>query len=206
MGLGRVLKYLLRTFKIDHFIDEVRNERKINQLKNSSTSHAETIFTIEAKILNHQNNPTKIKIGRKTMIKGVLNVFPNSGKINIGNYCFVGENSYIWSQESVIIKDYVLISHNVNIIDTNSHELNDDERALSVKNFLEFGHPEVDVNIITGAIKIEARAWINFNATILKGVTIGEGAIVAAGAVVTKDVPPYAVVAGNPAVVIKMLK
>jgi acetyltransferase-like isoleucine patch superfamily enzyme len=206
MRLSRIIKFLLRTFKIDFFIDEVKNERKINQLKSLSTWHDETIFTVEAKISNHQNNPAKIKIGKKTMIKGILNVFPNSGEISIGNYCFIGENSHIWSQESVIIKDYVLISHNVNIIDTNSHELDDDERALSVKNFLEHGHPEVDINIITSPIKIEDRVWINFNATILKGVTIGQGAIVAAGAVVTKDVPAYAVVGGNPASVIKMLK
>lgn len=50
------------------------------------------------------------------------------------------------------------------------------------------------------------KVWIGFNAIILKGVTIGEGAIVAAGAVVTKDVPAWTVVAGNPAVVVKKLK
>lgn len=49
-------------------------------------------------------------------------------------------------------------------------------------------------------------AWIGFNAIILKGVTIGEGAVVGAGAVVTKDVPPYTVVAGNPAGVVKKLQ
>lgn len=206
MVLGRLLKFLLKAFKVDFFIDEIKDERKIAQLKSLSTCHDETVFTVEAKILNHQNNSAKIKIGKKTMIKGILNIFPNSGEISIGNYCFIGENSNVWSQESVIIKDYVLISHNVNIIDTNSHELNDDERAVSVRNFLEYGHPELDGNIITSPIKIEDRAWISFNATILKGVTIGQGAIVAAGAVVTKDVPPYAVVAGNPATVIKMLK
>ncbi|MGC8751800.1 DapH/DapD/GlmU-related protein, partial [Hydrotalea sp.] len=52
-------------------------------------------------------------------------------------------------------------------------------------------------------IKIADKAWIGFNVIILKGVTIGEGAIVGAGSVVTKDVPPYAVVAGNPAKIIK---
>lgn len=50
-------------------------------------------------------------------------------------------------------------------------------------------------------IKICDKAWIGFNAIILKGVTIGEGAVVGAGAVVTHDVPPWTIVAGNPAVV-----
>jgi galactoside O-acetyltransferase len=52
-------------------------------------------------------------------------------------------------------------------------------------------------------VTIESKAWIGFNVIILKGVTIGEGAIVGAGSVVTKDVPPYTIVGGNPARVIR---
>lgn len=50
-----------------------------------------------------------------------------------------------------------------------------------------------------GAVEIGDRAWIAFRAIILPGVTIGEGAVVAAGSVVTKDVPPFTIVAGVPA-------
>ena len=64
-----------------------------------------------------------------------------------------------------------------------------------------------DWSVVRSApIVIEDRAWIGFNAIILKGVTIGEGSVVAAGAVVTKDVEPYTVVAGNPARVVKRLE
>lgn len=55
-------------------------------------------------------------------------------------------------------------------------------------------------------VKICNKVWIGFNAIILKGVTIGEGAIVAAGAVVTKDVPAWTVVAGNPATIVKKIE
>jgi maltose O-acetyltransferase len=54
-------------------------------------------------------------------------------------------------------------------------------------------------------IKIGNNVWINFNSIILKGVTIGDGSIIAAGAVVTKDIPPFVMVAGNPARIIKHL-
>ena len=59
--------------------------------------------------------------------------------------------------------------------------------------------------INTKEIIIKNNAWIGMRSIILKGVTIGEGAIVAAGSVVTKDVPPYTLVAGNPAVIKKKL-
>ena len=58
-------------------------------------------------------------------------------------------------------------------------------------------------DVIRKPIVIKDKAWIGFNSIILKGVTIGEGAIVGAGSVVTKDVPPYTIVAGNPARIVR---
>ncbi|RYE37966.1 MAG: acyltransferase [Sphingobacteriales bacterium] len=124
----------------------------------------------------------------------------------MGDNCYLGENSIIWSGESVRIGDNVLISHNVNIIDSNSHELDHLERAEGFKSLIENGHPKEKGSIITSPIIIKDYAWVSFNSIILKGVTVGEGAVVAAGSVVTKDVPDYSIVAGNPAVVVKYLK
>jgi acetyltransferase-like isoleucine patch superfamily enzyme len=61
-------------------------------------------------------------------------------------------------------------------------------------------------NIKMADIIIEDKVWIGFNVIILKGVKIGEGAVIGAGSVVTKDVPPYHIVAGNPAKIIKKIK
>ncbi len=66
-------------------------------------------------------------------------------------------------------------------------------------------HWDTKGNIITSPIVIKDYAWISFGSTVLKGVTIGKGAIVAAGSVVTRDVPDWTVVAGNPAKNIKTL-
>ncbi len=157
----------------------------------------------EAKVINLQNNKHNIVIGNYTHIRGNLQIFNYGGKIQIGNYCYLGENSYLWSGESVIIEDHVLISHNVNIIDSNSHELNHSDRKKGYNEIISIGHPSNKGSIITMPIVIKKNAWISFNVIILKGVTIGEGAIVAAGSVVTKDVPDFAVVAGNPARIVK---
>lgn len=158
-----------------------------------------------SKIYNLQNNKHSIKIEEKTHIKGELLVFKFGGKIKIGSNSFIGEGTRIWSGERIEIGNNVLISHNVNIIDTNSHEINNIERAQGYKNLLENGHSAIKGNIECKSIIIQDYAWINFNASILKGVRIGQGAIVAAGSIVTKDVPEFTLVAGNPAKVIKHL-
>jgi acetyltransferase-like isoleucine patch superfamily enzyme len=165
-----------------------------------------TRFTMSAKVENISKQRYNIIINENTIIEGRLVVFNYGGEIKIGNNSYIGLGSNIWSGESVIIGDNVLISHNVNIIDTNSHEMDHLERAERYSSLIKKGHPKDKSSIITGKIVIEDYAWISFGATILKGVTIGEGAIVAACAVVTKDVPPFTVVAGNPAVVVKKLK
>ncbi|QTE47088.1 hypothetical protein J3L21_19740 [Mucilaginibacter rubeus] len=106
----------------------------------------------------------------------------------------------------ITIGDHVLISHNVHIVDTNSHEVQHDERAESfMKTVKNGGNYLVKGSVQTAPIIIEDHVWINFNVIILKGVTIGTGAIIAAGSVVTKDVAPFTLVGGNPAKFIKSL-
>lgn len=88
----------------------------------------------------------------------------------------------------ITIEDEVLIGPRVNLV-TESHPLNpNDRRALTTK-----------------PITIKQRAWIGAGATILPGVTVGENAVVAAGAVVSKDVPNNMIVGGVPARVIKSI-
>jgi acetyltransferase-like isoleucine patch superfamily enzyme len=138
------------------------------------------------------------------MIRGELFVFAHGGRIEIGHDCYIGENSRIWSGASVTIRDHVLISHNVSIMDNLTHPLDTIERRQQVRAIYESGHPR-DIRLDDKPVIIDRDAWVGAHAIVLKGVTIGEGAIVGAGAVVTKDVPPYTVVAGNPARVVRAL-
>jgi len=178
------------------------NERKCNQhTTNNGGKYHET-----AVVDNHQKNPEKIVIGTNTHIRGELTIFKYGGEIKIGDNCYVGESSKIRSGESIVIGHNVLISHNVNIMDNSAHEIDHIERAEAYLSLLNNGFPSTKGSIKTSPIIIKDHVWVNFNAIILSGVTVGEGSIIAAGAIVTKDIPPFVLAAGIPAKVIKNLK
>lgn len=203
--LKKIAVALIRITKI-HILIKSANEKDNILACKANTISNEAVFLKEAIVENFSNNPGNITIGNGTYIRGELCVFKYGGRITIGENVYIGESSKIRSGEHIQIGNNVLISHNVNIMDTNAHEIDHLERAEGYLNLIKSGHAEIKGSIKTAPVIIEDYVWINFNSIILKGVTIGEGAIVAAGATVTKDVPPYVVVGGNPAKIIRYLK
>jgi acetyltransferase-like isoleucine patch superfamily enzyme len=157
-----------------------------------------------ARIRNIRGDTDKIVIGQHSYILGELLTFAHGGEIQIGAWCYVGEGSRIWSAVSVEIGNRVLISHSVNIFDSLTHPLRAAARHEQVKQIFGLGHPR-QISLDESPVKICDDAWIGAGAMVLRGVTVGEGGIVAAGAVVTRDVPPYCIVAGNPAIVVREL-
>ncbi|OOQ58360.1 hypothetical protein BC343_10460 [Mucilaginibacter pedocola] len=184
-------------------MEETRQAKHVHNIQYNLVSNGATFYP-EATVVNGRDR-SKIVVGNSTHVRGTLYVFKYGGEITIGENCYVGDHSRIWSGDAITIGNNVQISHNVNIIDTNAHELDAHERAERYADLIKNGAWADKGSILTAPIVIHDYAWISFNATILKGVTIGEGAIVGACAVVTKDVPPYTLVAGNPARVIKTL-
>lgn len=164
-----------------------------------------SILYEESRIHNLQQNKFKINIGINTHIRGELLIWPYGNGISIGNNSFVGKNSTIWAGDKITIGNGVLIAHNVTIIDSDSHEIDFKEREEKFVEMIQNGHPRYKGNVKTAPIIIEDNAWISYNVCILKGVTIGKAAIVGAGSVVTKDVLPFTVVAGNPARIVKRI-
>ncbi len=106
--------------------------------------------------------------------------------ITIGKDVFINSGCHFQDQGGIMIGDGSLIGHNV-VLATINHDLN----------------PENNRKNHYASIKIGSHVWIGSNATVLPGVTIGDWAVVAAGAVVTKDIPPYTVAGGVPARVLK---
>jgi maltose O-acetyltransferase len=142
-----------------------------------------------------------IRIGANVTIHGHLET-QGRGRIEIGDYTNIRYETYIGAVESIIIGRYVIMSHDIFIYDNNNHPLSPRLRQdLSQSRF------EASLNAWTNAasapIVIEDNVWIGFGAVILKGVRIGRGSIIGAQAVVTKDIPPFCVAAGNPAKPVK---
>lgn len=124
-------------------------------------------------------------LGEDSMVMG-----PISGScissMKIGRKVFINSGLLAMARGGITIEDGVMIAANVQLLSNN--------------------HDPYDLNILTcKPVLIKRQAWIGAGATILPGICIGEHAIVGAAAVVTKDVPDYAVVAGNPARIIKTL-
>lgn len=153
----------------------------------------------EARLENFLGFENAISIGANTHIRGRLLTYPSGGRISIGDYCYFGESGNIWSACSIEIGNNVLIAHNVDIFDHDTHPTSPIERHEHYKNIITSGHPKAPPNWNEKPVKICDDAWIACRSIILKGVTIGKCAIVAAGSVVTKSVEPYTIVAGNPA-------
>jgi acetyltransferase-like isoleucine patch superfamily enzyme len=163
-------------------------------------------FMPTAVVENMRNDPALVKVGRSTVIRGQLTTFAHGGQIQIGEYCYVGEGTRIWSAASIVIGNRVLISHGVNIHDTDSHPFDTEARHQHYKRIIEQGHPTLnEFGIISTPVIIEDDVWICFGSSILKGVTVGKGSIVAACAVVTRDVVSGVIVAGNPARIVRKL-
>lgn len=150
----------------------------------------------------------KIELGDNTWFCGTMNVFPHNQDcfIKIGKDCYIGDHSRLWVGIGITIGDRVLIAHNVNIFDTTTHPIDKKVRYEHENLVKATGMPiEKFDTIYESPVIIEDDVWIGCNCVILKGVTIGEGAIVSAGSVVTKDVPANTMVAGNPAKIVKVL-
>ena len=177
----------------------MRERRK----KSSCRVGDDVVLYPESRVDNILGRRDAIWIGAHSRIRGQLVLYGHGGSISIGESCFLGEHSRIWSAARITIGNRVLISHGVNIHDNNAHSLSAASRHLHAKEIFSRGHPRVmEDPPIAAPVLIEDDAWLGFNSTVLKGVTVGRGAIVAAGTMVTKDVPPYTIVAGNPARVV----
>lgn len=143
--------------------------------------------------------PAGIRIGAESFVmkNAILHVYnfrdlPHAG-IVIGERSLIGEGCVLRGQGGITIGDDVFLAPLVQMLAVN-HVYRDTSRPISLQ------------GITTQGITVENGAWIGGGAILLDGVRVGRNAVVGAGAVVTRDVPPFTVVAGNPARVVRDLR
>ena len=135
-------------------------------------------------------------------MRGELFIFGHGGRIQIGDWCFIGENSKLWSGASIRVGDRVMIAHDVNVFDNQTHPIDHVQRHEHFRSILTKGHPR-NIDLGDRPVIIDDDAWLGAGSSILRGVTVGKRAIVASRAVVTHDVPDDCIVAGNPARIVR---
>ena len=167
------------------------------------TAFIETSFSF---LLFRSEAPDGLRIGRgaSTYMGTMFDVGPR-GRVRLGDYALV-HGARIICDAAVEIGDYALISWNVVLMDTYRVPLDPAERRRVVERVSSLVPRRLEGDVPARPIRIARNVWIGFDACVLPGVSIGEGAVVGARSVVTADVEPYTVVAGNPARAVRRLE
>jgi acetyltransferase-like isoleucine patch superfamily enzyme len=176
--------------------------RSAAALATSAARHSAAIapgarFLSGGSVSNIAGRPERISVGTGSRIAGQLLVFRHGGTIRIGEWCYVGEGSRVWSASRIDIGNRVLISHGVNVHDCDSHSRDAEARHRQFRAIAVSGHPQEIEDIDSRPIEIEDDVWIGFNAIVLKGSRIGARTIVAAGSIVMGDVAPDSLYIGT---------
>lgn len=194
----KIIRYILFIFRK---IESLLHSIKLSLIKLQFRSYGQETDFGKCVLFKGRNF---ISIGSNCFIDdfSVITAWPDyrgqhlSPSLSIGNDCHIGAYNHITAIKNIMIGDGVLTGKWVTITD-NSHGLLIPEQMHIPPAFRPL-HSK-------GEVIIEKNVWICDKVTITAGVSIGEGCVIAANAVVTKSVPPYSLVAGNPAKVIKSL-
>lgn len=166
------------------------------------TSYVETTFSF---YLYRSVVSKGVRIGRgaSAYLGTMFDVGPK-GRVSLGNYALVN-GARIICDEEIKIGDYALISWNVLLMDTYRVPIDPVARRLELEQIPQRNPRYIDSNAPARPIHIKSNVWIGFDACVLPGVTIGEGSIIGARSVITENVEPHTVMAGNPARIIRRL-
>jgi maltose O-acetyltransferase len=146
---------------------------------------------LQMEVVPNIQGSVKVYLGDDVNLSGFTilsgRIFPDP-EFRVGNRTFIGSGCLFMVAKSITIGDDVLIAAYCNVSDFSAHPLDPDKRAAA---------EQVDPEDVR-PVRIGNKAWLGRGATVLPGVTIGEGAVIGAATVVTKDVPPGHICVGNP--------
>lgn len=187
---------------ISLFYSFLRWRKKRLFRKNATINVSKVHISDKANIfLSFGSDKNDIVIADECIVEGTLSSQAH-GKIIMGKRSKIGADSHIRCVDKVILGDFSAIANHTVICDNNNHPVNPEDRIfmrMTPINSDERSWKYAD----HAPIVIGKNVWIGEYVRICKGVTIGDGSVIAANAVVTKDVPPNSIAAGNPARIVK---
>ncbi|MDA9267063.1 acyltransferase [Salibacteraceae bacterium] len=205
MGLITKLKSAIKTL-VGRDQSSISRNLKLGLVSIGDSSETQgVILEIRA-----EDKKTYFTVGDNTIVSGHFVIENSSGSISIGSNSFIGGGMFV-SAKGISIGNDVMISWGCTFMDNDAHSLDWKNRKNDVRDWKrgldedKIGKYKDWSTVGADQIIVRDKAWVGFNCIILKGINIGEGAIVAAGSVVTKNVEPYTLVGGNPARFIKAL-
>lgn len=166
------------------------------------SAYIETTFSFHL-YRSKQSGGIQYGRGASTYLGTMFDVGPH-GRVKLGD-CALVHGARIICDAEISIGDYALISWNVVLMDTYRIPANLQARRAELELVPARDPRFLAAEVQARPIRIERNVWIGFDACVLPGVTIGEGSIVGARSVVIENVPPYTIVGGNPARVIREL-
>lgn len=189
---------------IAKIIDSFRNRVRFRRVASLGEFSVNSSALFKAGVsFGYYVNPAEcaIQAGAQSLINGTISFERSSARLQIGRNTAINGGTMFVLADRITIGDNVWISFDCLILDHDGHASDPSIRRQDLPDF--FGGRPKDWSVVKRSpISIEDDVWIGARAIILKGVTVGQASIVAAGAVVTKDVPAYSIVGGNPATII----
>ena len=198
-GLWRLSQWIATIERVRAHLAKKRVRRKCGRLGEGLVCGAGTRLYLEGA------SPEQISLGKYVSLLETDLICYEKGSLSIGDYCWFSLRTQVISASSITIGPHSIFARDVYISDTNEHPLDPMLRRRETIAALESGKPPDRYLADTKPVVIGSDVWVGERAVILKGVTIGDAAVIAANSVVTKDVPPYSVVAGSPARVVKTI-
>jgi glycosyltransferase involved in cell wall biosynthesis/serine acetyltransferase/ubiquinone/menaquinone biosynthesis C-methylase UbiE len=221
-GLQRLISktrnYLI--FRLNSFLLGIKNTLHRSNLHSGvdlsgrrflSAGMGTRLESINIDVRLNAENRVYVQVGEYSHIAGTFVFERGVGKVTIGNKTSIGGGTtLICTQEDGIkIGDHVMLSWGCTIMDSDAHSLDPSIRANDAYDWKvgldnnRIGAFKDWSQVKSASISIEDNAWLGFEVAVMKGVTIGKGAVVGSRSVVTKNIPPYCIYAGNPAKFIK---
>ncbi|RYZ29321.1 MAG: acyltransferase [Chitinophagaceae bacterium] len=142
--------------------------------------------------------PVGLKIGSNCTLFRTSIATEENGMVEIGNDCYLA-NAAVVATEKISIGNRVFIAGGVTIVDSDFHPISPAARLADTIALSPIGNYDKRPRISSKPVVVEDDVWIGFNATLLKGIRVGAGAVIMPGSVVTQDVLPHTTVTGNPA-------